>query len=173
MRADAKQVQINSSADKHQYHRCQVGKIPFEAKSLAFRCLFIRPYQNTMCRFPLWVPSAFPFPLNQLIKPVSNAPHPDLGCFFQDKKIFSWLTRNVYSSVCSWWRDVKRTFRQNGCLNFQLLIRNPNFFEFHLIPPLRLFHLQVLQPPADKHHPPFLNNLEENQEQILPGLLSR
>ena len=93
--------------------------------------------------------------------------------FFQDKKIFSWLTRNVYSSVCSWWRDVKRTFRQNGCLNFQLLIRIPNFFEFHLIPPLRLFHLQLLQPPVDKHHPPFLNNLEENQEQILPGLVSR
>ena len=83
------------------------------------------------------------------------------------------VTRNVYSSVHPWLRDVKRTFRQNGCLNFQLLIRIPNFFEFHLIPPLRLFHLQVLQPPADKHHPPFLNNLEENQEQILPGLVSR
>ena len=153
----------NRCRSTHQRTSINIMENTFQGKNLWLFVVCLSAH-TTMCRFPLWVPSAFPFPLNQLIKPVSNAPHPDLGCFSQDKKIFSWLTRNVYSSVCSWWRDVKRTFRQNGCLNFQLLIRIPNFFEFHLIPPLRLFHLQVLQPPADKHHPPFLNNLEENQE---------
>ena len=77
------------------------------------------------------------------------------------------------------------------CLNFQLLrIRIPNVFDFHRTPPLRLFHLDVLQPPAHKHlfvfvfvfvfafvfafhldvlqppahkhHPPFQNNLTDN-----------
>ena len=48
-------------------------------------------------------------------------------------------------------------------LNFRLNFKIPNIFELHFISPLGLLHLQcVLQPPADKHHPPFLDNLPEN-----------
>ena len=152
-----------------------MGKIPFKAKIFGFSLFVFPPIPAEYhVQIPPLSPICFPLSSQSANQASVKCPSPWSGMLiFQDKKIFSWLTRNVYSSVCSWWRDVKRTFRQNGCLNFQLLIRNPNFFEFHLIPPLRLFHLQVLQLPADKHHPTFLNNLEENQEQILPGLLSR
>ena len=61
------------------------GENTFQGKNLWLFVVCLSAH-TTMCRFPLWVPSAFPFPLNQLIKPVSNAPRPNLGCFSQDKK---------------------------------------------------------------------------------------
>ena len=75
----------NRCRSTHQRTSINIMENTFQGKNLWLFVVCLSAH-TTMCRFPLWVPSAFHFPLNQLIKPVSNTPRPNLGCFSQDKK---------------------------------------------------------------------------------------